>query len=81
MKTISVCVGSACHLQGAYHVLGIFQKLIEENGLKTEIDIEGNFCQGHCTQGVVVKIGEELVFNVHQDNAADVFKQYMLGGK
>lgn len=80
MKNIGVCVGSACHLQGAYQVLSTFQRLIAEHGLEATVDIEGNFCQGNCTKGVVIKVDEELVFNVNGENAEEIFKKYILGG-
>ncbi len=81
MKTLSVCVGSACHLQGAYHVLEIFKEMLKEYELEITVDIEGNFCRNNCTRGVVVKFDENLVFDVNKDNAREIFKQYMLGGE
>lgn len=81
MKNISVCVGSACHLQGAYYVLEIFKNLITKYEMEAKIDIEGNFCQNNCTRGVVVRLGEKIVFDVNKDNAETIFKEYMLGGE
>jgi NADH:ubiquinone oxidoreductase subunit E len=61
MIKISICVGSACHLSGAHAVLNAFQLLVQKHQVSAKIDIEGNFCQGHCTEGVVIKINDEII--------------------
>ena len=35
MKTITVCVGSACHMKGSHHVIDEFDELIQRYGLRT----------------------------------------------
>ena len=78
MDKISVCIGSACHLKGAYRVLDIFQKLVQENDCEVSVEVEGNFCQNRCTQGVVVKINEQILTNINVDNAEEIFRAYIL---
>ncbi len=46
MVTISVCVGSSCHLKGAYEIIEICEELIEKLKLKDQIELKGNFCSG-----------------------------------
>ena len=54
MITVSVCLGSACHLKGANGVLEAFLALIEKHQAQASVQMAGSFCQGRCTEGVVV---------------------------
>lgn len=80
MTRISICVGSACHLRGAHAVLYAFTQLIEKHQVESEIDLEGNFCQGRCTEGVVVKINDEIITRVSKETAHAVFYEKVLRG-
>ncbi len=79
MVSISICVGSSCHLKGAYKVCDIFKNLIDKYGLAAEIDLNGCFCQGKCTEGVVIRINEDVITGVSPDKVFDIFSQYLLG--
>ena len=46
MMTISVCIGSACHLKGSYNVVSELQEMIEEHKLGDEVELTGVFCLG-----------------------------------
>ena len=48
MTQLSVCIGSACHLKGAYNVISTFQHLIEERGLHEKIAFSAKFCTKEC---------------------------------
>jgi NADH:ubiquinone oxidoreductase subunit E len=76
--TISVCVGSSCHLKGSYDVITNLQALIDEHQLADLVELEGTFCLGHCTQAVVVAIDGELFFNLNKDNTEQFFTQEIL---
>ncbi|MDR3560771.1 MAG: NAD(P)H-dependent oxidoreductase subunit E [Negativicutes bacterium] len=80
MTRISICVGSACHLRGAHDVLYAFSGLMEKYRITGEIDLEGNFCQGRCTEGVVVKINDEIITGVSKENVFAIFSEKVLGG-
>ncbi len=77
MMTISVCIGSACHLKGSYNVVSELQEMIEEKGLGDEVELTGVFCLGHCTDAVSVQVGEEI-FSVNSDNVGDFFNNQVL---
>ena len=64
MKTINVCVGSACHLKGAYQVVNRLQKIVEEKKLEDRVVIKAAFCLGHCTNAVSVKVDDGEVFSL-----------------
>lgn len=79
MTRISICVGSACHLRGAHGVLQAFTSLIEKYQVSGKIYLEGNFCQEQCTQGVVIKINDEVITNVSKDKVHAIFCEKVLG--
>ncbi|HHY97341.1 MAG TPA: (2Fe-2S) ferredoxin domain-containing protein [Firmicutes bacterium] len=78
MLNVSVCVGSSCHLRGAYDVIRALQDLIRTYGLSDKIDLSATFCLGHCTEGVTVKIGETIVTSVTPQIVERIFEEKVL---
>lgn len=78
MLVINVCVGSACHLKGAYKVVDALEKLIDRYRVKEKVVLKGDFCQGFCTQAVSVKV-ENKVFSVSEENVEKFFNTEILG--
>lgn len=57
MTELSVCIGSACHLKGAYNVISMFQHLIETHHLHEQIAFSAKFCTKECHKpGVAVSL-------------------------
>lgn len=79
MVKIAICFGSACYLRGSYGVLNAFTALIEKYNIKATVDLEGSFCQGLCTQGVVVKIDDEVITNLKREDVHELFHEKVLG--
>lgn len=79
MLKISICFGSACHLRGAYSVLNTFKVLFDKYNISGSVDMEGDFCQGRCNEGVLIKINDEIITNVAVENVNEIFRQKVLG--
>ncbi|CEI72659.1 MULTISPECIES: (2Fe-2S) ferredoxin domain-containing protein [Romboutsia] len=75
MKSIKICIGSACHLKGSYEVIEAFKKLIKENNLEQEIELCASFCIGNCKEAVSVMRWDGVVFSVDKENAKDIFER------
>jgi NADH:ubiquinone oxidoreductase subunit E len=57
MLEVTVCIGSACHIKGAYNVIQTFQQLIEEKSLHDRISFKSGFCMKLCqSPGVAVVV-------------------------
>lgn len=57
MTELLVCIGSACHLKGAYNVISTFQHLIETHHLHEQIAFSAKFCTKECHKpGVAVSL-------------------------
>lgn len=79
MVIIHVCIGSACHLKGSYHVIHRLQEIIEERKLEDQVLVKAAFCLGECTTGVSVKVNEGAVVSVNEENVDDFFDKFVVG--
>ena len=43
MKTVKVCIGSACHLKGSYEIINILKKAIERDGLSNDVNVKASW--------------------------------------
>lgn len=78
MKTLTVCMGSACHLKDALAVVTAFREEIARHELAAEVELKGSFCLGNCVEAVMVKFEDRLIPGVGAHNAAAVFREQVL---
>ena len=76
---IQVCVGSACHLKGAYNVINTLQNLINEYSLQEKVTLKAAFCLGQCTSAVSVQIDDSQVISVADSGVEQFFNEFVLG--
>jgi len=76
--TITVCIGSSCHLKGSYNIVSELQKLIADNNLENQIEIKASFCLGECKNGVCVKVEDGPVISVNKDNIDEFFNEHII---
>ncbi|AEM79843.1 (2Fe-2S) ferredoxin domain-containing protein [Thermoanaerobacter wiegelii] len=74
MVEITVCVGSSCHLKGAYEVIKEFERLIPFYGLENSVELKAGFCLGRCTEGVTVKVGDRYFTSVAPKDVAGLLE-------
>lgn len=77
MVTVTVCVGSSCFLRGAPAVVQEFERLISEQ-VPGKVEIKGSFCMEHCTNGVTVKIQNDVFSAVKPEDVRGLFERYVL---
>ncbi len=78
MIELSVCIGTSCHLKGAYNVLQTFLALIEECDLHDKIELKSTFCLKQCAYaGIGVVLGQEH-YRVMPGEAANFFRNTVL---
>jgi len=51
---------------------------IESNHLENQINLSAAFCLGKCTDGVSIKVNDEIICGVSKDNFDEIFDQYIL---
>lgn len=78
MVELNVCIGTACHLRGAYNVLQTFQQQIEQLQLHDKIDFKTSFCMRMCQQeGVAVSVNGQA-YSIPADSAREFFRTTVL---
>lgn len=75
---IYVCIGSSCHLRGSYDIIELLKKSILAHNLQDKVEMRASFCLGKCTNGVTMKVDDEIITGVSKDNFDEVFKKYVL---
>ena len=78
MKTIRVCVGSSCHVNGSYKVVQALNKIIEQRGIQNDVELVGSFCMGKCTEGVAVEC-DNIIYAVSNENVEEIFEKIWEG--
>lgn len=78
MKTIKICIGSACHVKGSYEVMSTFKQLIAYHKLENQIELHAEFCLRNCTHAVSVMRWDGKLLSVSPDNARQVFKDEII---
>lgn len=73
MLEVTVCIGSACHIKGAYNVIQTFQQLIEERSLHDRINFKSSFCQKQCQHPGVAVLVNGVVHQVTVETAGEFF--------
>ncbi|WHH57347.1 (2Fe-2S) ferredoxin domain-containing protein [Petroclostridium sp. X23] len=77
MVTIHVCIGSACHIKGAYNIINGFQTMIEDQNAGDKVTVKAAFCLGECTKAVSVKVNEGSVYSVAEKNINQFFEEHV----
>jgi NADH:ubiquinone oxidoreductase subunit E len=76
--TVTVCVGSSCHIKGARQLIKRFQALLKEKGLQDKVELKGSFCMERCGEGVNWQIANEQLTSSNVDEAITVFTQKVI---
>ncbi len=77
---IHVCVGSSCHLKGSRKIIQLMEECIATNKLTDNVHLSASFCLGKCTDGVTIKINDQIICGVSEDNFTGIFRRYVLEG-
>ena len=67
MVKVSVCVGSACHMKGAYATTQMFQEALEKAGIADRVELSASFCMGECKDGPCVQVDGVKFHHVDQN--------------
>ncbi len=75
---IYICVGSSCHIKGSYDIIQLMKEAISVNHLEDRINLSAAFCLGRCTDGVSVKINDDIICGISKDNFHSFFQEHVL---
>lgn len=72
--TVTVCIGSYCHIKGSKAIIDIFEEQVRKRGLEGQVQIAGRFCTGNCAHSVCVGLDGEI-YSVQPENAEKFFEE------
>ena len=75
---VYICVGSSCHLKGSYNIIELMKAAIIEYQLEDKVNLSAAFCLGRCTDGVSVKINDDIICSVSKENFPEFFQNQIL---
>lgn len=78
MISVSICIGSSCHLRGSYDVISELKRLIAAHHLGGHVEINACFCLGHCSDAVSVRINDDPVEGVRPEKVSEFFNRRIM---
>ncbi|MBQ8536832.1 MAG: (2Fe-2S) ferredoxin domain-containing protein [Clostridia bacterium] len=78
MVKVSICVGSACHMKGAYATTQMFQEAIAQAGIQDKVELSASFCMGECINGPCVRINGVKFHQVDQERVQSLVEEEIL---
>lgn len=78
MITVTICVGSSCHVKGARKLITLFSGLLKEHGLEGRVELRGAFCMERCGEGINWQIDDMPVTSATTEDAARAFREKII---
>jgi NADH:ubiquinone oxidoreductase subunit E len=78
MITVTVCVGSSCHVKGARAMINLFNDFLTKNGLEDRVELKGSFCMERCGEGINWMIGDEILSSPSAAEGAEMFQKKVM---
>ncbi len=79
MITVTVCVGSSCHIKGAREMIARFNDFLTKEGLEDKVELKGSFCMERCGEGINWEIDDETFSSPNVDEGVKMFGKKVLG--
>lgn len=78
MVTVTVCVGSSCHIRGTREVIMRFNEMLKSNDLEGRVELKGSFCMERCGEGLNWQIDDEALTSSDVEDAVKTFKERII---
>jgi NADH:ubiquinone oxidoreductase subunit E len=78
MITVTVCVGSSCHIKGAREMITRFNDFLTKEGLEKKVELKGSFCMERCGEGINWMIGDETLSSPSAAEGTETFRKKVL---
>ena len=81
MITVTVCVGSSCHVKGARQVIKSFRDLLARENLDDKVELKGSFCMERCGEGINWTINDEVISSLSTHDSVETLKEKLKTNK
>jgi NADH:ubiquinone oxidoreductase subunit E len=78
MITVTVCVGSSCHIKGAREMIARFNDFLTKENLGEKVELKGSFCMDRCGEGINWQINDEIFSSSSVEDGAEMFRRKVL---
>ncbi|MHC4476963.1 MAG: (2Fe-2S) ferredoxin domain-containing protein [Planctomycetota bacterium] len=75
MITVTVCVGSSCHVKGAREMIACFSDFLTSEELEDKVELKGSFCMERCGEGINWQINEETISSPNVQEGAKTLRR------
>ncbi|MBC8472525.1 MAG: (2Fe-2S) ferredoxin domain-containing protein [Planctomycetes bacterium] len=75
MITVTVCVGSSCHVKGAREMIARFNEFLTKEGLQGKVELKGSFCMERCGEGINWEINGEIESSPCVDDGVKILRK------
>ncbi|UCE99744.1 MAG: (2Fe-2S) ferredoxin domain-containing protein [Planctomycetota bacterium] len=75
MITVTVCVGSSCHIKGARDLIARFNDFLTQEAIEDKVELKGSFCMERCGEGINWKIDDEVVSSPSVEKGVKMFQR------
>ena len=72
--SVTVCVGSSCHVRGSRDVLTRFAEIIKTENLDDQVALLGSFCMERCGECMNWKFGDEDISSASVEEAEQTLR-------
>lgn len=76
--TVTVCVGSSCHVRGSRGVLKRFAEIIKAENLEGKVALVGSFCMERCDEGMNWRFDEEGISSGSVEEAVETLRSRLI---
>lgn len=73
--TVTVCVGSSCHIRGSREVIKRFAEIIKAERLENEVVLAGSFCLERCGEHMNWRFDDEDISSVSVEQAEQTLQE------
>lgn len=73
---IRICLGSSCFARGNKKMVQVIQQFLTSNHLEDKVVFHGAHCFGHCGEGPMIRIGDELVQSQDPEELRNLLKNH-----
>ncbi|MFQ6034339.1 MAG: (2Fe-2S) ferredoxin domain-containing protein [Sedimentisphaerales bacterium] len=78
MITVTICVGSSCHIKGARELIARFNDFLRKENLEDRVELKGSFCMERCGEGINWRINDEILSSPSVEEGAEMFRKKVL---
>ncbi|KPK75966.1 MAG: hypothetical protein AMJ79_08895 [Phycisphaerae bacterium SM23_30] len=78
MITVTVCVGSSCHIKGSRELIKCFNEILTQENLTDKVELKGSFCLEHCGKGINWMFNDEVICSPNKDEGCAMFRRKVL---